>query len=308
MARVEIPIVVDKLVSGNWQPASGASVQVNVRGGGAATVYSAATGGTPLANPLTTDSEGRVVGYADEGSYDLVVSGSGITTYTVEVELARGDSLITIGNTKIANDAITTAKLADNSVSTAKIIDGAVTAAKLASGLAVPTGTILPYGGATAPSGYLLCDAASYATATYTALHGVIGYTFGGSGANFNVPDLRGRAPYGRGTHADVDALGESDGLAQSSRTPKHTHSIGSDGSHQHYMNHQHGFTTSGPSAGTYGVYGLGQSQVTGYHWHTGVTDWTRDWTDGAGSHSHGGSTGTGGGSAYLVVNYIIKT
>lgn len=306
MARVEIPISVDKLVSGNWQPANGASVQINVRGGGAASVYGVVSGGSPIANPLTADAEGRVTAYVEEGSYDAVISGAGVTTHTVEFEATRADSLVTIGTTKITDGGVTNVKLADNSVSTAKIIDGAVTAAKLAAGTIVPTGTILPYGGTTAPTGYLFCDGASYTTASQTALHGVIGYAFGGSGANFNVPDMRGRTAYGKGTHADVDTLGESDGLAQSSRSPKHSHSIAGDGTHSHYMWHTHsGFTDF---SSTYGVYGLGQSQVSGGHKHGFTTDsGTRNYTDDSGSHSHGGGTGSAGG-AFLVTNWIIKT
>jgi microcystin-dependent protein len=50
-------------------------------------------------------------------------------------------------------------------------------------------GSIVPYAGGSVPSNYLLCNGASYATATYPQLFAVIGYTFGGSGANFNVPN-----------------------------------------------------------------------------------------------------------------------
>jgi microcystin-dependent protein len=56
---------------------------------------------------------------------------------------------------------------------------------------ATPVGTIVMFGGASAPTGWLLCDGQS--TASYTALAAVVGP---------NVPDLRGRAPigYGQGT------------------------------------------------------------------------------------------------------------
>lgn len=73
----------------------------------------------------------------------------------------------------------------------------------------VPIGSILPYGGSSAPTGWVLCDGATYATATYPYLYGVIGYTFGGSGANFNVPDLRDRVPGGKsGTNALASTAG----------------------------------------------------------------------------------------------------
>ena len=61
----------------------------------------------------------------------------------------------------------------------------------------VNTGIVVPWGSAAIPSGFLLCDGTSYATASYAALFAVIAYTYGGSGANFNVPDLRDRTIVG---------------------------------------------------------------------------------------------------------------
>lgn len=87
MARVEINDVV-QTTAGVAVP--GASIQVNKRTGGAATIYQAEVGASTLANPLTTDSAGRIEGWLLEGSYDLVISGSGITTYTQRFEAAKG--------------------------------------------------------------------------------------------------------------------------------------------------------------------------------------------------------------------------
>lgn len=57
----------------------------------------------------------------------------------------------------------------------------------------VPAGAILPYGGASAPSGYLLCDGTSYLRASYSALFSAISTAYGtADGTHFNVPDLRG--------------------------------------------------------------------------------------------------------------------
>ena len=61
----------------------------------------------------------------------------------------------------------------------------------------VNTGIVVPWGSASIPSGFLLCDGQSVSTTTYAALFAVIGYTYGGSGANFNVPDLRDRTIVG---------------------------------------------------------------------------------------------------------------
>ena len=56
----------------------------------------------------------------------------------------------------------------------------------------VPTGAILPFGGTTAPVGFLLCNGGSYSAAQYLALFNVIGYSFGGSAGSFLVPSLVG--------------------------------------------------------------------------------------------------------------------
>jgi len=64
-----------------------------------------------------------------------------------------------------------------------------------------PVGGILPYGGAVAPTGYLLCDGSSYLRAEYAALFLAIGTGFGAvDGMHFSVPDLREAAPVGVGT------------------------------------------------------------------------------------------------------------
>ena len=84
----------------------------------------------------------------------------------------------------------------------------------------------------TAPSGWLLCDGASYTTASKSSLYGVIGYTYGGSGANFNVPDLRGRLPLGKGTGTGLTArsMGASGGGENTTLTttelPSHNHTF----------------------------------------------------------------------------------
>lgn len=71
-------------------------------------------------------------------------------------------------------------------------------------------GEIKMYGGATAPTGYLLCDASAISRTTYAALFAVIGTTFGvGDGSTtFNVPDMRGRIPVGVGTGTGGGAAG----------------------------------------------------------------------------------------------------
>lgn len=58
--------------------------------------------------------------------------------------------------------------------------------------IATPAGTILPFGGTAAPTGFLLCDGSAVSRTTYATLFAVIGTTYGsGDGSTtFNLPQL----------------------------------------------------------------------------------------------------------------------
>ena len=60
-------------------------------------------------------------------------------------------------------------------------------------------GAIKPWGKATAPVGYVLCDGTAISRTTYADLFGVISTTYGaGNGSTtFNVPNLQGKTPQG---------------------------------------------------------------------------------------------------------------
>jgi microcystin-dependent protein len=106
----------------------------------------------------------------------------------------------------------------------------------------VVTGVISQYAGSTAPDGYLLCQGQSVSTTTFATLFGVIGYTYGGSGSNFTIPNLQNRVPVGKGPDAEFDTLGETGGAKTHTLTtaemPSHTHT---QNSHNHTQNsHNH--------------------------------------------------------------------
>ena len=66
----------------------------------------------------------------------------------------------------------------------------------------VPTGTIFPFAGVNAPTGYLLCDGSEVSRVTYSVLFGVIGYRYRAEAqlqgfATFALPDFRGRVALG---------------------------------------------------------------------------------------------------------------
>lgn len=60
--------------------------------------------------------------------------------------------------------------------------------------VAIPVGSVIAYNGATAPSGYLLCDGSQLTTGAYPDLYAAIGTSCGSAGVGlFNIPDHRGR-------------------------------------------------------------------------------------------------------------------
>jgi microcystin-dependent protein len=97
----------------------------------------------------------------------------------------------------------------------------------------LPTGIILPYGGATAPSGWLLCDGTSYLRADYPNLFAIIGVLFGSAdGTHFNIPDMRGNMPIGKkSTDSDFDTIGKTYGEKTHTliiaEMPAHAHAYG---------------------------------------------------------------------------------
>lgn len=71
----------------------------------------------------------------------------------------------------------------------------------------VPAGTILSYGGASAPAGWLLCDGSVISRTTYAALFAALStaWGYGDTSSTFNLPDLRGRFLRGKDGGAGRD-------------------------------------------------------------------------------------------------------
>ena len=151
-----------------------------------------------------------------------------------------------IGSNELASDASTDANRA---VGTDHIKDNSVTAAKLNSAavsVLMPTASLMPYAGTSAPTGYFLCDGSAKSRTTHSALFGIIGTTYGvGDGSTtFNIPDLRGRVVAGQddmggssanrltGNPVNGDNLGATGGsedhllTAAQSGLPSHSHTV----------------------------------------------------------------------------------
>ena len=93
----------------------------------------------------------------------------------------------------------------------------------------LPLGVILPFGGSTPPSNYLLCDGSAISRISYSDLFNVIGTAYGaGDGSTtFNVPDFRECVPVGAGTNS-TDTIADHDaytlGQFKDDQLQDHTH------------------------------------------------------------------------------------
>jgi len=140
-------------------------------------------------------------------------AGSPVAPALPSTAISLATIAVTAGDADIVNGQITDLR-------TRAVVGGGLAATPAS----VPTGAIIPYGGAVAPAGFLLCDGSTVSRTTYAALYAVIGFAYSPTpgtdpgGNNFHLPDGKGRAMYGKGAHSTMDTLGESDGLADGSR------------------------------------------------------------------------------------------
>lgn len=188
----------------------------------------------------------------------------------------------------------------------------------------IPVGVMHQYGGATAPTGYLLCDGTAVSRTTYASLYATISTTYGvGDGSTtFNLPDLRGRLPMGAGTGTGLNASGTGapTGSAQTARTRgawggEETHLLS--GAESGTSAHSHTATSAAHNHSAIATAGGGGGAT--------VASWTVGGA-GAGNATTFGTTGTTAAtitvanstaanassrhaviSPFVVLNYIIK-
>lgn len=258
---------------------------------------------------------------------------------------------------KIATGAVGSSELASSAVTSDKIADGTITKADLAAAVQealwdvgdVKAAAYAVTAGAE-PSGWLLCDGRAVSRATYAALYAKLGgasspFGQGDGSTTFNLPDYQGRGLVGKGTLAQVDAIGDSDGLAVGSRKRSHHHAVSATGSgNTDYTdtNHYHAGTTGGMNANNphkHGLsgdvaYGVAATWGGGSTWInylslnksnvTQTTDidhghaFTTGYASSGSNHRHGysvsvsGTAGDGAGpldcEPFSVVSYLVKT
>lgn len=150
----------------------------------------------------------------------------------------------------------------------------------------IPTGSVFPFAGITAPEGFLLCNGQEVSRFTYAKLYGVLGDTYGaGDGTTtFNLPDYREVTLVGAGQNEKL-SIKEHDvynvGEFKNDQMQGHVHEI--------YKNYE--INPKG-GAGTITIYG--GKENSGGPKDDGVNGIPR-----TGKTTHGKQIG---------INYIIKT
>jgi len=253
------------------------------------------TGAATFESTVTVEGNGTFKGQVSTNS-DMAVGGnfavSGGSTFSGTVTIAGAN--VQAANAKVCASAF--------------FGDGS----NLTGIVAMPTGAVVPFGGSSAPTGFLLCAGQAVSRSTYSALFGVISTTYGeGDGSStFNLPDLRGRVVAGQddmgGSSADrlTGLTGGVDGDTLAATGGAETHVLTT----AQLATHTHGATKSYNSDP--GLTNTRFSLVTeqtdredsfpGYQTTTGDTNNIISTTGSGSAHNNVQPT--------IILNYIIKT
>lgn len=223
------PVMRQRFFDSNGDPLSGGKLYTYEAGTTTPQAsYTDSSLGTANANPVILDANGEADVWLDPSlSYKFTLTDSNdVEQFTTDnvIGLLTNNSVITasiqdgaVSTAKIADDAITADKLRDDvstdvnrAVTTNHLRNESVTLAKLAPPVQqslCPTGTVLSYVSATAPTGWLNCDGTAVSRTIYANLYAIIGDSFGeGDGSTtFHLPDLRGQFLRGHDGGAGVD-------------------------------------------------------------------------------------------------------
>jgi microcystin-dependent protein len=221
------------------------------------TIYAGRTGAAAKANPFTTGDDGYADFWGESGGYDIKIEDTQAP--------ARIATKIIGWNAINGEDGGIPPEQLGPGISQAQL-DAAITAA-----LWKP-GDIKAQGGSAVPSGWLACDGSAVNRATYGALYAALGgatspWGQGDGATTFNLPDLRGRAPFGAGAAAGdatatTHALGTKFGAekvtlaAAEGSVPTHGHADTIDTANSSVLttgtesaDHSHGYTAPGSQA-----------------------------------------------------------
>lgn len=155
----------------------------------------------------------------------------------------------------------------------------------------VPVGSLLLYGGTALPENYLWCNGASLSTTTYNILFSVLGYTYGGSDASFNLPNLSEKFPIGSLSNSEMTVSYQNNQITTGGNKNMNLNQLAS---HTHNSPNTAFFTGANSSSGAIKVATADSSTLYMY------------------PETSTASAPTGGGGQdflppFTVVNYIIK-
>jgi len=222
----------------------------------------------------------------------LAINATAVSSTAAELNLLDGDTSVGSSITVADADGIVV-----NDGGTMKTIPASDIKTYASGNSLVPSGALMPYAGASAPTGFLLCHGQAVSRTTYSDLFSAISTTYGsGDGSStFTLPDLRGRVVAGQ----------DDMGGASANRLTDQTGGLNGDTLGDTGGSETHTLTTAQMPAHTHTV--AAQQQVGG------------DSTNRGGSGQLGAaatitSSSTGGGGAHnnvqptIILNYIIKT
>jgi|LULO01.1.fsa_nt_gb microcystin-dependent protein len=266
-----------------------------------------------VAGTLTIDGSGETLAkFIDDGAVELyhnntkrIETDSAGVTVTGQITIT-GSSIVLEGATSDAHE--TTLTVTDPTADRTITFPNSSGTVALTSDVSasLPSGTVVPFAGSSAPTGYLLAQGQAVSRSTYSDLFSAIGTTYGsGDGSStFNLPDLRGRVVAGKddmgGSSANrlTDQTGGLNGDTLGDTGGSETHTL----TEAQLAAHTHGagsYTALFPGDGTQSTAG-----GTGNRGTQGGSNLTVSGTSGS----------TGSGSAHnnvqptIILNYIIKT
>jgi microcystin-dependent protein len=222
-----------------------------------ATISTAGKVSNSATTALSTNTANSIVTRDASGNFiagTITASLSGTATNAENVVL--GTTSDTICSIVLANNQNTTAQelkydtgLSYNATSDTLTTTNLIVGTKTITTDGNPVGTILIWSTLTPPTNYLWCDGESYSTTTYAELFAIIAYTYGGSGGNFKVPEMRGRFPlgYGIGPEQTIPFYtygGNASKTLSTAELPAHTHASGTLTTTSSYLTTSGGATT----------------------------------------------------------------
>jgi hypothetical protein len=148
---------------------------------------------------VLTDNSGNLV---SDGSYNLTfnlytvaVGGSSIWTETQSVTTNQGVFNVNLGSVTQFTIGFSSQYYLGVTIGGTEMSPRTQLTSAAYSMNGNPAGSIIAFGGTSAPTGWLLCDGSAVSRTTYAALFSTIGTAYGsGNGTTtFNLPDFRGR-------------------------------------------------------------------------------------------------------------------